>query len=82
VADLAAQGRFSGVVMLARRGRTVLSRSYGMADAHDDQDTHHEVLTAVVTRREVGFIDRKVERPARHIGPSDQGKRHMRPMWA
>jgi CubicO group peptidase (beta-lactamase class C family) len=32
VAQLAEQGRFSGVVMLAHRGRTVLSRSYGMAD--------------------------------------------------
>jgi CubicO group peptidase (beta-lactamase class C family) len=32
VAQLAAQGEFSGVVMLAHRGRTVLSRSYGMAD--------------------------------------------------
>ncbi|GIF33457.1 beta-lactamase [Actinoplanes utahensis] len=32
VAQLAATGRFSGVVMLSHRGRTVLSRSYGMAD--------------------------------------------------
>ncbi|BCL12471.1 serine hydrolase domain-containing protein [Micromonospora sagamiensis] len=32
VAQLAAEGRFSGVVMLSHRGRTVLSRSYGMAD--------------------------------------------------
>jgi CubicO group peptidase (beta-lactamase class C family) len=32
VADLAAQDKFSGVVMLAHQGRTVLSRSYGMAD--------------------------------------------------
>lgn len=32
VADLAAQGKFSGVVLLAHRGRTVLARSYGMAD--------------------------------------------------
>ncbi|WP_231956887.1 MULTISPECIES: serine hydrolase [unclassified Actinoplanes] len=32
VARLAAQGRFSGVVMLSHRGRTVLSRAYGMAD--------------------------------------------------
>ncbi|MEU8609556.1 serine hydrolase domain-containing protein [Actinoplanes sp. NPDC048791] len=32
VAKLAADGRFSGVVLLAHRGRTVLSRSYGMAD--------------------------------------------------
>ncbi|GAA0897704.1 serine hydrolase domain-containing protein [Virgisporangium ochraceum] len=33
VARLAAEGRFSGVVLLAHRGRTVLSRAYGMADA-------------------------------------------------
>ncbi|MBY8875045.1 beta-lactamase family protein [Micromonospora sp. PLK6-60] len=32
VARLAAAGRFSGVVLLSHRGRTVLSRSYGMAD--------------------------------------------------
>jgi CubicO group peptidase (beta-lactamase class C family) len=32
VADLAARDRFSGVVLLSHRGRTVLSRSYGMAD--------------------------------------------------
>src|SRR5689334_21428967 len=29
---LAAEGRFSGVAVLAYRGRTVLSRSYGLAD--------------------------------------------------
>ncbi|AXG83042.1 serine hydrolase domain-containing protein [Streptomyces paludis] len=33
VAGLAAEGRFSGVVLLSHRGRTVLSRSYGMADS-------------------------------------------------
>ncbi|MBB4741690.1 CubicO group peptidase (beta-lactamase class C family) [Actinoplanes octamycinicus] len=32
VARLAAAGKFSGVVLLSHRGRTVLSRSYGMAD--------------------------------------------------
>jgi CubicO group peptidase (beta-lactamase class C family) len=32
VAGLAAAGKFSGVVLLSHRGRTVLSRSYGMAD--------------------------------------------------
>ncbi|QKW07777.1 beta-lactamase family protein [Streptomyces sp. NA04227] len=32
VAKLAEEDRFSGVVMLSHRGRTVLSRSYGMAD--------------------------------------------------
>ncbi|HEY0497560.1 MAG TPA: serine hydrolase domain-containing protein [Kutzneria sp.] len=32
VAELAAQGKFSGVVLLSHRGRTVLSRSYGLAD--------------------------------------------------
>jgi CubicO group peptidase (beta-lactamase class C family) len=32
VAELAAQGKFSGVVLLSHQGRTVLSRSYGMAD--------------------------------------------------
>jgi CubicO group peptidase (beta-lactamase class C family) len=32
VAELAAEGKFSGVVLLSHRGRTILSRSYGMAD--------------------------------------------------
>ncbi|WP_344267504.1 serine hydrolase domain-containing protein [Actinomadura napierensis] len=32
VAKLAADGRFSGVVLLSHQGRTVLSRGYGMAD--------------------------------------------------
>ncbi|MFJ4877186.1 serine hydrolase domain-containing protein [Streptomyces sp. NPDC088745] len=32
LAKLAAEGDFSGVVLLSHRGRTVLSRSYGMAD--------------------------------------------------
>ncbi|MFD5552340.1 serine hydrolase domain-containing protein [Streptomyces sp. NPDC127068] len=32
VAQLAAAGKFSGVVLLSHRGRTVLSRSYGTAD--------------------------------------------------
>ncbi|HTI23949.1 MAG TPA: serine hydrolase domain-containing protein [Kutzneria sp.] len=32
VAELAARDEFSGVVMLAHNGRTVLSRSYGLAD--------------------------------------------------
>ena len=32
VAGLAAKGLFSGVVLLSHQGRTVLSRSYGMAD--------------------------------------------------
>ncbi|MFI0982033.1 serine hydrolase domain-containing protein [Streptomyces sp. NPDC021093] len=32
VAKLAAEDKFSGVVMLSHRGQTVLSRSYGMAD--------------------------------------------------
>jgi CubicO group peptidase (beta-lactamase class C family) len=32
IAELAADGKFSGVVLLSHHGRTVLSRSYGMAD--------------------------------------------------
>ncbi|WP_431893513.1 serine hydrolase domain-containing protein [Micromonospora haikouensis] len=41
VARLAAEGRFSGVVLLSHRGRTVLSRSYGMAD-REKGVRHHE----------------------------------------
>ncbi|MBY8847516.1 beta-lactamase family protein [Saccharothrix sp. MB29] len=43
VAELAAQGRFSGVVMLSHRGRTVLSRSYGMADGERGIRNHEGV---------------------------------------
>jgi CubicO group peptidase (beta-lactamase class C family) len=32
IAQLAAEDKFSGVVLLSHQGRTVLSRSYGMAD--------------------------------------------------
>src|SRR3954463_9761649 len=32
VAQLAAEGQFSGRVLLSHRGRTVLSRGYGLAD--------------------------------------------------
>ncbi|MDP9793413.1 CubicO group peptidase (beta-lactamase class C family) [Catenuloplanes nepalensis] len=41
VAQVAAEGRFSGVVLLAHRGRTVLSRSYGLAD-RERGVRHHE----------------------------------------
>lgn len=41
VAKLAADGRFSGVVLLSYRGRTVLSRCYGMAD-RERGVAHHE----------------------------------------
>ncbi|WP_420119647.1 serine hydrolase domain-containing protein [Micromonospora sp.] len=41
VARLAAEGRFSGVVLLSHGGRTVLSRSYGMAD-RERQVRNHE----------------------------------------
>ncbi|WP_231921313.1 serine hydrolase domain-containing protein [Micromonospora auratinigra] len=40
VAQLAASGRFSGVVLLSHRGRTVLSRSYGMADREKGTRNH------------------------------------------
>ena len=40
VAQLAAQGTFSGVVLLSHQGRTVLSRSYGMADREKGIPNH------------------------------------------
>ena len=43
VADLAAQNKFSGVVLLSHRGRTVLSRSYGMADKERGIPNHEGV---------------------------------------
>ncbi|MEV1245544.1 serine hydrolase domain-containing protein [Nonomuraea sp. NPDC050022] len=43
VAKLAAEGKFSGVVLLAYQGRTVLSRSYGMADKEKGIRNHEDV---------------------------------------
>ena len=43
VAKLAAEGRFSGVVLLAHQGRTVLSRSYGLADRERGIRNHENV---------------------------------------
>ncbi|MEI5102701.1 serine hydrolase domain-containing protein [Streptomyces sp. PmtG] len=43
VAKLAAEGKFSGVVLLSHRGRTVLSRSYGMADKEKGVRNHEGV---------------------------------------
>ncbi len=43
VAKLAADGTFSGVVLLSYRGRTVLSRSYGMADKEKGIRNHEGV---------------------------------------
>jgi CubicO group peptidase (beta-lactamase class C family) len=43
VAELAAQDKFSGVVLLSHRGRTVLSRGYGMADRERGIRNHEDV---------------------------------------
>jgi CubicO group peptidase (beta-lactamase class C family) len=43
VAQRAAEGKFSGVVLLSHRGRTVLSRSYGMADREKGIRNHEDV---------------------------------------
>ncbi len=43
VAKLAAEGRFSGVVLLSHHGRTVLSLSYGMADREKGIRNHEGV---------------------------------------
>jgi CubicO group peptidase (beta-lactamase class C family) len=43
VARLAAEDKFSGVVLLSHRGRTVLSRSYGMADKEKGIRNHEGV---------------------------------------
>ncbi|MFI6287194.1 serine hydrolase domain-containing protein [Streptomyces sp. NPDC051018] len=43
VAELAAEDRFSGVVLLSHRGRTVLSRSYGMADEEKGIRNHEGI---------------------------------------
>ncbi|KAB2342200.1 serine hydrolase domain-containing protein [Actinomadura rudentiformis] len=47
VAKLAAEGKFSGVVLLSHRGRTVLSRSYGMADKEKGIRNHEGVAFAL-----------------------------------
>ena len=43
VARLAAEGKFSGVVLLSHRGRTVLSRAYGMADKEKGIRNHEGI---------------------------------------
>jgi CubicO group peptidase (beta-lactamase class C family) len=43
IAKLAAEDKFSGVVMLSHRGRTVLSRSYGMADKEKGIRNHEGI---------------------------------------
>ncbi len=43
VAKLAAEDKFSGVVLLSHKGRTVLSRSYGMADREKGIRNHEGV---------------------------------------
>jgi CubicO group peptidase (beta-lactamase class C family) len=43
VAELAAEDRFSGVVLLSHRGRTVLSRSHCMADRERGIRNHEGV---------------------------------------
>ncbi|MFE2427466.1 serine hydrolase domain-containing protein [Streptomyces sp. NPDC059373] len=43
LAELAAQDKFSGVVLLSHRGRTVLSRSYGMADKEKGIRNHEGI---------------------------------------
>ncbi|MEU5973210.1 serine hydrolase domain-containing protein [Streptomyces sp. NPDC047315] len=43
VAKLAAEDKFSGVVMLSHKGRTVLSRSYGMADKEKGIRNHEGI---------------------------------------
>lgn len=43
VAKLAAGDKFSGVVLLSHQGRTVLSRSYGMADKEKGIRNHEGV---------------------------------------
>ncbi len=43
VTGLAAEGRFSGTVLLSYRGRTVLSRSFGMADEEKGIRNHEGI---------------------------------------
>ncbi|WP_131737039.1 serine hydrolase domain-containing protein [Actinomadura roseirufa] len=43
VAKLAADGKFSGVVLLSHQGRTVLCRSYGMADKNTGIRNHEGI---------------------------------------
>jgi CubicO group peptidase (beta-lactamase class C family) len=47
VAQLAAEGRFSGVVLLSHRGRTVLSRSYGLADKERRIRNHEGIAVSL-----------------------------------
>ena len=49
VAQLAATGKFSGVVLLSHRGRTVLSRSYGMADKEKGIRNHEGIAFSLTS---------------------------------
>ncbi|WP_331770447.1 beta-lactamase family protein (plasmid) [Embleya sp. NBC_00888] len=49
VADLAARDAFSGTLLITRRGRTVLSRAYGMADRRRDVPITPDTLFALAS---------------------------------
>ncbi|MFI5937327.1 serine hydrolase domain-containing protein [Actinoplanes sp. NPDC051494] len=47
LAELAAKGEFSGVVLLSHRGRTVLSRAYGLADREKGIRNHPGIAVSI-----------------------------------
>ncbi|MGW3350821.1 serine hydrolase domain-containing protein [Nonomuraea rubra] len=49
IAELAAEDKFSGTVLLAHRGRTVLSRAYGMADKERSIPNRHDTIYALAS---------------------------------
>jgi len=49
IAQLAAADEFSGTVLLARRGKTVLSRAYGMADRDKSLPNHADTIFALAS---------------------------------
>jgi len=49
IAELAAQDGFSGTVLLSHRGRTVLSRAYGMADKEQSVPNQADTIFALAS---------------------------------
>lgn len=58
VAKLAAEGRFSGTVLVARGGKTVFERAYGLANRAD------EIPNTTRTRQNLGSINKQFTKAA------------------
>ena len=78
VAKLAAEDKFSGVVLLAHRGRTVLSRAYGLAD-REKGIRNHENVAFVLSSGSQPFLSVAILRLAQQgkLALSDTVGKHL-----